>query len=185
MINWTYCVVGNIKNTHFDDNGTLRYGTSAFTGGTKVYLSGRLWDRDRDNINALGLSRGKELQVIWTDVSHIENVRCQKVFNPAILEIMNTHEFRAGWQRGLDRAEPLFSFPTGNENANEVLLRCPVCALPLQWLSYTQTELLAHVHQIKERIPNRVSALNCFSKITCTARTVPGPGPQSSHRRMR
>lgn len=97
MINWTYCVVGNIKNTHFDNNGTLRYGTSAFTGGTKVYLSGRLWDRDRDHINALGLSRGKELQVIWTDVSHIENVRCQKVFNPAILEIMNTHEFRAGW----------------------------------------------------------------------------------------
>ena len=38
--NWTYCVVGNIKKTHFDEDGMLRYGTAAFTGGTKVYISG-------------------------------------------------------------------------------------------------------------------------------------------------
>lgn len=82
--NWTYCVVGNIKKTHYDAEGTLRYGTAAFTGGTKVYLSGRLWDRTRDHINALGLTRGKRLEVIWTEVSQIENLRCQKVFNPAI-----------------------------------------------------------------------------------------------------
>ena len=95
--NWTYCVVGNIKKTHYDTDGTLRYGTAAFTGGAKVYISGRLWDRTRDHIYALGLTRGKRLEVIWTEVSQIENLRCQKVFNPAIIEFMDLHEYRAGW----------------------------------------------------------------------------------------
>ena len=94
---WTYCVAGNIKKMHFDDNGTLRYGTHEFTGGTKVYLSGRLWDRTCDHINVLGRNRGKKLQVVWTDISLVENVRCQKVFNSAVLEIMNNFEFCAGW----------------------------------------------------------------------------------------
>ena len=95
--NWTYCVVGNIKKTHYDEDGTLRYGTAAFTGGTKVYLHGRIWDRSRDHINALGLNRRNELQVVWTNTEYIENVRCQKVFQPTILEIMDNFEYRSGW----------------------------------------------------------------------------------------
>ena len=96
-MDWKYCVVGNIKTTHFDEDGTLRYGTPAFAGGTKVYLSGRLWDRTMTHIDALGLSRGKHLQVNWTDVTLIENIRCQKVFHPKILEIMDNFEFRDCW----------------------------------------------------------------------------------------
>ena len=94
---WTYCVVGNIKKTHYDENGVLRYGTAAFTGGTKVYLCGRLWDRTRSHIDALGLNRRKELQVVWTDVAQIENVRCQKVFQPTVLRIMSDFECCSGW----------------------------------------------------------------------------------------
>ena len=71
--NWTYCVVGNIKKNHFDEEGVLRYGTAAFTGGTKVYLHGRIWDRSRSHIDALGLNRRNELQVVWTDIAQIEN----------------------------------------------------------------------------------------------------------------
>jgi len=81
---WKYCVVGNIKKTHYDDNNILRYGTAAFTGGTKIYLCGRLWDKKRTHINALGLNRRKYLQVVWTDISHIENVRVQRVFKPKV-----------------------------------------------------------------------------------------------------
>lgn len=95
--NWTYCVVGNIKKTHYEADGTLRYGTAGFAGGTKVYLSGRLWDRTLDHIDALGLSRSNKWEVIWTDISQIENVRCQKVFRPTVLSFMDFHEFRAGW----------------------------------------------------------------------------------------
>ena len=104
QINWTYCVVGNIKKTHMDQDGTLRYGTAAFTGGTKVYLSGRIWDKTKGSINALGKTRRNRLQVIWTDINQIENVRCQKVFNPAILVIMDDIEFRASWW-GKSKAE--------------------------------------------------------------------------------
>ena len=95
--NWTYCVLGNIKKTHIDGNDVLRYGTAAFTSGTKVYLAGRTWDRTRDHINALGVTRGKRLQVLWTDISQIENLRCRKVYNPAIIGFMDLHEYRAGW----------------------------------------------------------------------------------------
>lgn len=95
--NWTYCVVGNIKKTHYDEDGTLRYGTAAFTGGTRVYISGRIWDRSRDHIKALGLNRRNELQVVWTNTEYIENVRYQKVFQPTILEIMDNFEYRSGW----------------------------------------------------------------------------------------
>ena len=95
--NWTYCVVGNIKKTHFDEDGVLRYGTAAFTGGTKVYLAGRVWDRTCDHINTLGMSRSKRLQIIRTDVSQIENVRLQKVFDPAVLGIMDWYALVGGW----------------------------------------------------------------------------------------
>lgn len=95
--NWTYCVVGNIKKTHYDKGGTLRYGTAAFSGGTKVYLSGRLWNKTSISIAVLGITRTKKLKVVDTDVSLIENLRCQKVFKPSILEFMDYFEFRAGW----------------------------------------------------------------------------------------
>ena len=95
--NWTYCAVGNIKKTHFDEDGTLRYGTAAFTGGSKVYLSGRCWDRSQSHIFALGKNRRNEWQVVWTDVQQIENVRFQKVFKSNVLKIMDYFEFRAGW----------------------------------------------------------------------------------------
>ena len=36
--NWTYCVVGNIKKSHYDKNGTLRFGAAAFPCGTNVCL---------------------------------------------------------------------------------------------------------------------------------------------------
>lgn len=95
--NWTYCVVGNIVKTHVDKDGTLRYGTAAFTGGTKVYLCGRLWRKRHDHIEAMGISRRRELQVITTDIALIENVRCQKTFKPAILAMMDNHEYRHCW----------------------------------------------------------------------------------------
>jgi len=94
---WKYCVVGNIKKTHYDDNGLLRYGTAAFTGGTKVYLCGRLWDKKGTHIDALGLNRRKYLQVVRTDISHIENVRVSRTFKPTVIGIMNDFEFYDCW----------------------------------------------------------------------------------------
>ena len=95
--NWKYCVVGNIVKSHIDENGVLRYGTSAYSGGTKVYLCGKYWDLDNERITAVGLSRGKHFYVDHVPVGLIENVRCQKAFNPAVLEIMDNWEFGDYW----------------------------------------------------------------------------------------
>lgn len=94
---WQYCVVGNIIKTHIDKEGVLRYGTSAFSGGTKVYLCGKLWDLERKEISVLGMCRGKRFEVNEVPVALIENVRCSRAFNPAVLEIMNNWEFANCW----------------------------------------------------------------------------------------
>ena len=58
---WRYCVVGNIVETRIDENGFLRYGTSAFTGGTKVYLCGKYWDEAYKTITVIGLNRFRKI----------------------------------------------------------------------------------------------------------------------------
>lgn len=94
---WRYCVVGNIVKSHYDADGILRYGTSAYVGGTKVYLAGRNWDFSRDEITVVGLSRGHQQQVHEVPVDLIENVRCQKVYKPSILNVMGNLEFWLCW----------------------------------------------------------------------------------------
>lgn len=97
MNDWKYCVVGNIVKTHGDENGALRYGTPAFTGGTKVYLCGKLWDSGRDTIEVLGLSRAKRWYVADVEPCLIENVRWQRTFKPSALNMMSIHEYADRW----------------------------------------------------------------------------------------
>ena len=95
---WKYCVVGNIVRTHVDDAGILRYGTLTYSGGTRVYLEGRFWTPDRDTIPVVGLCRGKRYLVDYkVPVELIENVRCSRVYTPAVLAIMNNWEFKDWW----------------------------------------------------------------------------------------
>ena len=99
---WKYAVAGNIKKSHIDENGILKYGTSAFKGNTKVYLCGRLWDKNlpRENkkeIEVLGLCRGRRYYVDCISVDLIENVRLTRVYTPKVLEIMSNWEFVDCW----------------------------------------------------------------------------------------
>lgn len=94
---WRYCVVGNIVKSHYDAEGNLRHGTSAFVGGTKVYLAGMNWDFILKEITVAGLTRGKRQQVHEVPVDCIENVRCQKVYKPSIIRIMSDPEFSLCW----------------------------------------------------------------------------------------
>ena len=96
-IKWKYCVVGNIKKSHIDENGIVRYGTSAFTGGTKVYLCGKVWNRNHDEISVIGITRGRKRQVVDTKIELIENVRYGKVYSPTVLDIMCDYEFWHCW----------------------------------------------------------------------------------------
>lgn len=94
---WKYCVVGNIVKTHTDKDGILRYGTPAFSGGTKVYLCGKLWNETRDAIEVLGLSRAKRWYVEAVKPCLIENVRWQKTFKPSALNMMDHWEYHTCW----------------------------------------------------------------------------------------
>lgn len=92
-----YYVVGNIVKTHLDADNTLRYGTSAYTGGTKVFLCGKFWRLSDKEIQVIGLTRGKKYQVHSVPVELIENVRCSRTFRPGILAIMNNWECWNEW----------------------------------------------------------------------------------------
>ena len=92
-----YCVVGNIVKTHIDSDGTLRYGTSEYTGGTRVFLCGKFWTISDKEIEVIGLTRGKEYQVHKVPVNLIENVRSSRTFKPWILSIMDNWEFWNEW----------------------------------------------------------------------------------------
>ncbi len=99
---WRYAVAGNIKETHIDDNGVLRYGTATFRGNAKVYLCGRLWDErlpdnSKSEIAVLGINRGGRYCVEVVPIALIENLRIKKVFTPKVLEIMSHYEFSDGW----------------------------------------------------------------------------------------
>ena len=99
---WRFAVVGNIKKTRIDENGVLRYGTSAYKGNTRVYLSGRrlderLPDDPGEDITVVGLSRGGRYYVSRVPAELIENVRLTQVFTPGVLEIMSNFEFAECW----------------------------------------------------------------------------------------
>lgn len=94
---WRYCVVGNIVKTHIDENETLRYGTVAYSGGTKVYLCGKYWDVEYKTITVVGRNRFGRYEVTDVPTDLIENVRCKKSFRPTILAFMEHWEFGDYW----------------------------------------------------------------------------------------
>lgn len=95
--NWRFCVVGNIAKTHFDDEGILRYGTKAFSGGAKVYLCGRFWNKDIKFIDVLGCNRQGRYEVEYISVDLIENVRASRTYKAKVMDIMNDFEFHDLW----------------------------------------------------------------------------------------
>ena len=107
---WRYCVVGNIVETRIDENGILRYGTSAFTGGTKVYLCGKYWDEAYKTITVIGLNRFRKIAVSDVPPSAIINVRCQRTFKSRVLEIMDNFEFRDCWWGNTKKKRNQLSF---------------------------------------------------------------------------
>lgn len=94
---WRYGVAGNITKTHYDEQGVLRHGTSAFCGGAKVYLCGKYWEKGRNTIGVIGLDRCKRFTFTDVPPALIENVRCTKVYKPSVLKLMNHYEFTECW----------------------------------------------------------------------------------------
>ena len=101
-VNWIFGVVGNIVKTHFGEDGVLYYGSKAFTGGTKVYLNGKYWDSQCENIAVIGRNRFGRTVFESVPVELIEKVRVQRIYKPHILEIIDYLRWMEGlewWER--------------------------------------------------------------------------------------
>ncbi len=107
--NWRFGVAGNIVGKHTDTDGNVYYGTKAFTPGTKVYLDGKCWSNNRDDISVIGRNRFGRTVVECVNVNLIENVRTQRIFNPQVLDILSHLEAMDGWawwgKKSCDRKE--------------------------------------------------------------------------------
>ncbi len=94
---WCYCVIGNIIPEHFDESDTLRYGTKAFPGGRKVYLSKSFWP-EKGTITVMGLNRYKSKYTTeHISIDLITNIRRSKEYAKRPLEIMGDFEFCNTW----------------------------------------------------------------------------------------
>lgn len=95
--NWRFGVVGNIVKQHIDKEGIVRYGTKAFTSGTKVYIDGTTWTPVRDSVSVIARNRFGKYTIESVPVSLVENVRTQRIYKPKVLEIMDYEEVMEGW----------------------------------------------------------------------------------------
>lgn len=98
MHNWRFGVAGNIIPQHIDENGILRFGTPAFTGGTKVYIDGKHFDPDSKGIFVIGLNRFHEYQIVTVSPELIENVRAVTIHKPSVLKILECVAAVDGWE---------------------------------------------------------------------------------------
>ena len=87
--NWRFGVVGNIVKKRIDDEGILRYGTKAFTGGTKVYIHGNTWSPGKRELSVISRNRFGRYVHESVPVDSVENIRCQRIYKPAVLEIID------------------------------------------------------------------------------------------------
>lgn len=95
---WRFGVVANISHSHLDENGELRYGTKAFTPGTKVYLGGKDWDSTNFSIGVIGQNRFGRFVVESIPVGLLERVRAQRIYKPTVLKIMDYLAAMDGWE---------------------------------------------------------------------------------------
>lgn len=85
---WRWCIVGNIIGAHpYGVEKEIRYGTKHFVAGAKVYCV--IAHNDPDKLVVLGCPRHsrKFIEVIIPR-SKVENLRLQKCYKPAVLDIM-------------------------------------------------------------------------------------------------
>lgn len=95
--NWRFCAVGNIKPQHTDANGTVRYGTKAFSGGSKIYICDTTLDLHSECITVLGRNRFSRYVIEGVPIDLLENIRIQSILKPTVLEIMDYLNAADGW----------------------------------------------------------------------------------------
>ncbi len=93
---FVWCLIGNVIGTNnVDTNQEIKQGTKHFSTNTKVYCFPALWGDGYENIKVIGRHRKKSRNIcIIMPSKHITNWRLQKVYNPHIIDVMQSQN---GW----------------------------------------------------------------------------------------
>lgn len=95
-VEWRWCLAGNIIKEHlYGVEKEVRYGTKHFVPGAKVYCS--IAFNDPDRLVVIGTPRhSRKLIEVIIERRKVENLRIQKCFKPAVLQVMKQRHF-AWW----------------------------------------------------------------------------------------
>jgi hypothetical protein len=93
---FVWCLIGNIIGTNsLYTNQEIKHGTKHFSQNTKVYCFPVLWGDGYENIKVVGRHRKKSRNIcIIMPSKHIVNWRLQKIYNPHIIDVMQSQN---GW----------------------------------------------------------------------------------------
>ena len=108
---WMPALVGNIVDEHeYGENHEIRRGTKQFGPGAKVYLAPAQWGDGYEKVYVIGQPRHsrKLIQVVMS-CSKITNFRAQKVYSPAVLNMMRKSTIR-WWNEDEDTMDALNEF---------------------------------------------------------------------------
>ena len=110
---WKWCLVGNIvQEREYGEEHEIKHGTKHFSPGTKVYCARGFWGDGYEYIVVIGKHRkSPKYTKLIMQRKHIENFRCQKVYKPCILKLMEN------------------DFWDNSDNSKETILRI------IQWLN--------------------------------------------------
>jgi hypothetical protein len=91
-----WCLIGNVINTENGDyKQEIKHGTKHFSPNTKVYCFPVLWGDGYENIKVIGRHRKNSRSIcIIMPSKRIANWRLQKVYNPHIINVMQSQN---GW----------------------------------------------------------------------------------------
>ena len=119
---WRYCLVGNIVKQHsFGENKNIVFGTKSFSAGTKVYINYAQWGDGLERVVVIGKPRHtRKLKQMIIPLGYIEKFRCQKVFSPAVLTLINCSEYT--WWGNTEDAKKVASSLA--ESINERIIYC-------------------------------------------------------------
>ncbi len=116
---WKWCLVGNIvQEREYGENHEIKHGTKHFSPGTKVYCAQGLWGDGYENIVVIGKHRkSPKYTKLIMQRKHIENFRCQKVFQPVVLKLMNRdNDF---WDNSVNSRDWILKMAEGLNKENE------------------------------------------------------------------
>ena len=113
-----WCLVGNIVDEHpYGESREIVKGTKQFSPGTKVYCFPPQWGDGYEQIEVIGQRRvsHKLIKIVMASKC-ITNWRIQKIYKPAIIELMKSHY---GWMDSIRDKEKIETLLKGLLMRNE------------------------------------------------------------------